>query len=316
MTVLNINFLRQSMFVLCLTIAVGSGFFVFATMADENPSAVQQNEDHRQAIEAWRSNRHERLLRSDGWLTLVGLEWLKDGENRVGSAADNDIRLSGGPEYWGSVFLKGDKLRFVSHDTDNVMINGEPSPEIDLIADVDGDPTLVASDNLSFYTIFRESFALRVKDSQAPVLLSFKGLDNYPIDESWHITGRFVRAETGTVIEIANVLGQISESPVYGTIEFDMNGETHRLLGLGDAHSKSLWFIFADRTSGHGSYGAGRFLYSETMPENGHLIIDFNKAYNPPCAFNPYSTCPLPPQENRMDLLVTAGEKDFHPDSS
>ena len=204
----------------------------------------------------------------------------------------------------------------VSVDSDSVMINGEPSLQLELVYDTNGEPTVVESGNLSFYAIYRESYALRIKDSQAPALLNFKGVDNYPVNESWRINGHFIRAEKGAVIEIANVLGQISESPVFGTFEFNMNGKTHSLLGLGDKHSRSLWFIFADRTSGRGTYGAGRFLYSDAMPENGRLIVDFNKAYNPPCAFNPYSTCPLPPQENRMDLLVTAGEKDFHPDSS
>jgi hypothetical protein len=140
-------------------------------------------------------------------------------------------------------------------------------------------------------------------------------VSNYPIDELWRINGRFIRADEGASIEITNVLGQVSESPVHGTFEFDMDGKTHSLLGLGDENSEDLWFIFADRTSGHGTYGAGRFLYSDAMPENGRLTVDFNKAYNPPCAFNPYSTCPLPPQRNRMNLMVTAGEKDFHPDS-
>ncbi len=149
----------------------------------------------------------------------------------------------------------------------------------------------------------------------AKALQNFKGVDNYPINESWCIDGRFIPAEEGAVIEITNVLGQVSESPVFGTFEFDMDGKTHSLLGLGDDDSKSLWFIFADRTTGHGTYGAGRYLYSDGMPQNGRLTVDFNKAYNPPCAFNPYSTCPIPPQRNRMDLLVTAGEKDFHPDS-
>jgi uncharacterized protein (DUF1684 family) len=316
MTIVNHNYRRRMLAALLLAISVGSGFLSFGLMADQKPDSVEQNADYHQAIESWRANRHERLSRPDGWLTLVGLEWLKEGENRVGSATDNDIRLSGGPEHWGSVFLEGEQLRFVSQAGDRVLINGEPLAQGELICDNVGEPTVVESDTLSFYTIYRESYALRVKDTKAPALLNFAGVDNYPVDESWRINGRFIRAEKDAVIEIANVLGQISDLPVYGTFEFEMDGKTHRLLGLGDSHSKSLWFIFADRTSGHGTYGAGRFLYSDAMPENGRLIVDFNKAYNPPCAFNPYSTCPLPPQENRMDLLVTTGEKDFHPDSS
>ena len=294
---------------------LGSALFALPVAADQPVGSLQQAENHRQTIEAWRASRHERLVKPDGWLTLVGLDWLKDGENRVGSAADNDIQLTGGPAHWGSVFLHSDILRFVSSDVDKVSINGEYLREADLVADSKGKPTLVTGGTLSFYAIFRGSYALRVKDTQAKALLNFKGVNNYPIDESWRINGRFIRAEEGASIEITNVLGQISESPVFGTFEFDMDGKTHSLLGLGDEDSEDLWFIFADRTSGHGSYGAGRFLYSDAMPENGRLTVDFNKAYNPPCAFNPYSTCPLPPQRNRMNLLVTAGEKDFHFDS-
>ncbi|MCW8926794.1 MAG: DUF1684 domain-containing protein [Xanthomonadales bacterium] len=282
---------------------------------DSQKDTQQQAENHQVSIEAWRAKRHASLSRPDGWLTLVGLEWLKEGENRVGSSADNDIRLAGGVEHWGSVFVKGDELRFVSADTENVSIDGEPSAEAELVADVAGEPTLVASGKVSFYVIFRESYALRVKDSQAPALLNFEGVDNYPVDLSWRIDGRFIQAEQGTAIEISNVLGQVNEMPIFGSFEFDRDGTTHKLLAIGDAHSRDLWFIFADRTTGHGTYGAGRFLYSEGMPANGRLVVDFNKAYNPPCAFNPYSTCPLPPQENRLDLKVTAGEKDFHPHS-
>jgi uncharacterized protein (DUF1684 family) len=315
MTHSNNNYLRHFITVSLFAAMLGSFLFTLPLLADQSAGTLQQGENHQQTIKAWRTNRHERLVQPDGWLTLVGLEWLKDGENRVGSAKDNDIQLTGGPAYWGSVFLQNDSLRFVSSDTDKVSINGESLQQAELVADNKGKPTLVAGGTLSFYSIFRGSYALRIKDSQAKALQNFKGVDNYPIDESWRINGRFIRADEGASIEITNVLGQVSESPVYGTFEFDMDGTTHSLLGLGDETSEDLWFIFADRTSGHGTYGAGRFLYSDAMPENGRLTVDFNKAYNPPCAFNPYSTCPLPPQRNRMNLMVTAGEKDFHPKS-
>jgi len=298
-----------------LATMLGGFLLIQPLMADQSGASLQQSGSYQQTIEAWRASRHERLSKPDGWLTLVGLEWLKEGENRVGSATDNDIRLTGGPAHWGSVFLQGEHLRFVNSDLASVSVDGKPFPDAELVADNKGEPTLVAGGTLSFYAIFRGSYALRVKDSYAIALLNFHGVENFPIDESWRINGRFERADEGASIEIANVLGQISESAVYGTLEFEKDGKTHNLLGLGDEGSKSLWFIFADRTSGHGTYGAGRFLYSDGMPESGRLTVDFNKAYNPPCAFNPYSTCPLPPQRNRMDLLVTVGEKDFHPDS-
>ena len=298
-----------------LAIMLGGSLIAYPLLADQKTDAVLHSENHQHSIEAWRASRHERLGKANGWLTLVGLEWLKEGENRVGSAMNSDIQLTGGPAYWGSVFLQNGQLHFQSSDRDKVRIDGESLSQVDLIADTEGKPTVVSSGSLSFYAIFRESYGLRIKDSQAKALLNFKGVANYPIDESWRIEGRFIQAVEGTSIEIANVLGQISETPVFGTFEFDMDGKTHNLLGLGTRDSENLWFIFTDRTSGHGTYGAGRFLYSDGMPANGRLTVDFNKAYNPPCAFNPYSTCPLPPQRNRMDLLVLAGEKDFHPES-
>jgi len=306
---------RKFIFASLLVLVGGVSLFTLLLVVEEKSVSGVKSENHQQVVEDWRASRFESLARADGWLTLVGLEWLEEGENRVGSAADNDIRLTGGPAHWGSVFLQDDKLRFASSDSDGVRVDGESVQQAGLLADNQGEPTLVSGGSLSFYVIFRGSYALRIKDSQARALRNFKGVENYPINESWRINGRFIRADEGASIEIANVLGQISESPVFGTYEFEMDGKTHSLLGLGDDESENLWFIFADRTSGHGTYGAGRFLYSDSMPQDGHLTVDFNKAYNPPCTFNPYSTCPLPPQRNRMDLYVTAGEKDFHPDS-
>jgi hypothetical protein len=299
---------------LLMGVALSTGILIISPlMADEAVVVAVQTENYQQAIEAWRASRDERLKQADGWLTLVGLEWLKEGDNRIGGAADNDIQLSGGPAYWGSVVLQNGQLLFSNADPDLVKINNEPLTQAVLIADTEGEPTLISSGTLSINVIKRESYALRIKDSQASALQNFTGVDNYPIDESWRIDGRFIRAEADTVVEIMNVLGQVDESPVFGTFEFDKDGKTYSLLGLGNDESESLWFIFTDRTTGHGTYGAGRYLYSDGMPENGRLTVDFNKAYNPPCAFNPYSTCPLPPQQNRMDLWVLAGEKDFHP---
>jgi uncharacterized protein (DUF1684 family) len=308
--------LRKLLVSVSLLAILSAGIVSAGTVsAEQQASAGSEMAKHRQAIEEWRASRHERLLKPDGWLTLVGLEWLKEGENRIGSGEGNDIQLSGGPAYWGSVFLENDQLRFESGDNENVSVNGELLSQSGIVPDVKGDATVVSSGTLSFHVIFRGSYALRVKDSQAGTLQNFTGVDNYPISEFWQVNARFTRAEEGTTIEVANVLGQISESSVFGTLEFELHGQAHSLLGLGTAESENLWFIFADRTNGRETYGAGRYLYSDGMPENGRLLIDFNKAYNPPCAFNEYSTCPLPPQQNRMRLYVRAGEKNFHPET-
>jgi uncharacterized protein (DUF1684 family) len=280
-------FLACPLIVLVFTFVLSNGFFVSALMADEQVVVTVESENHQQAIEAWRVSRHERLKQPDGWLTLIGLEWLEDGESRIGSSADNDIQLSGGPANWGSVVLQDSRLHFKNFNPEKVSVNGESLPYAELIPDTEGKATVISSDTLSINVIFRESYALRIKDSQAKALKNFKGVDNFPIDESWYVDGRFITAEEGMVIEITNVLGQVSESPVFGTFEFEKDGKTHTLLSLGDEDSESLWFIFADRTTGHGTYGAGRYLYSDGMPENGRLTVDFNKTNKPPCAFKP-----------------------------
>lgn len=294
-----------------LTALIGSMMIPGVSLAD-TVSGTLTPSAHEAQISEWRQNRHARLSSDDGWLTLVGLEWLTEGENRIGSDPSSTIRIPGGPPDWGTLYLEGDTLRFVPSTDSNVTVNSEPAKEVTLLADSQGDPTVVSSGNLSFYVIFRESYGLRIKDRKASALQEFEGVDNYEFKPDWRYEARFIPAEDGQTIEIANVLGQLSPTPVYGYAEFEREGNTYRLLGLGEENSESVWFLFADRTSGRETYGAGRYLYSDGLPVDGHLVIDFNKAYNPPCAFSDYATCPLTPQQNRLDLAVTAGEKNYH----
>jgi uncharacterized protein (DUF1684 family) len=211
------------------------------------------------------------------------------------------------------VIVTADEIRFRPAAGASISVDGVPASDFVLIADKQGEePTVVASGDLSFHVIKRGSYALRVKYKRAPTRTNFTGIESYPIDESWRFDARFVPAEPGSTIDIADVLGQVNAMPVLGTVEFERDDRCYSLLGLAEAGSESLWFLFADRTTGRETYGAGRFLYSDGMPEDGSVVVDFNKAYNPPCAFTDFSTCPLPPQQNRLDLAVTAGEKDYH----
>jgi uncharacterized protein (DUF1684 family) len=267
---------------------------------------------YEQQITEWRQGRNKRLRSPDGYLAQVGLEWLAEGENRLGRQATSTITMPGGPDDWGTIHVDGDELTYRPATGVGIRVNGQETREATLKPDVSGEPTIVSFGDLSFYAIDRQSYALRIKDVNSPDLQAFSGVKNYAIQEDWRVDARFVPAPQGTTIEIANVLGQTNQSAVYGTVEFERDGKTHRLIALGDEESEDLWFLFADRTSGRETYGAGRFLYSDGMPENGRVVVDFNKAYNPPCAFNDFSTCPLPPQENRLDLAVTAGEKKYH----
>jgi len=286
----------------------GPGTGVLAQQTDSGPALAREQE----TILQWRKNRDASLRQEHGWLTLVGLDWLSEGENRIGRAGDNDIHIPGGPDYWGTIVLTGDRLLFKRATGSDVTVNGAAADEIELVADNAGEPTVVQSGTITFHVIFRESYGLRVSDSQAPARMNFTGVPNYEIQPDWRIEGQLIPAEAGQTIEIGNVLGQVSPTQVLGTFEFERGNSIYRLVGLGDESSDSVWFIFADRTNGHGTYAAGRFLYSEGLPQEGRLVVDFNKAYNPPCAFNEFSTCPLPPQENRLDLAVTSGEKDVH----
>lgn len=301
----------KNLSVLWLILPLASVSVPDASFADSGSAALSPSE-HQEQISDWRQRRHERLASEDGWLTLVGLEWLVEGENPIGSSPANSIMVPGGPKIWGSVFVEGDEIRFIPVEGTDVLIDGDPASEVQLLADSQGVPTVVSSGNLSFYVIFRESYALRIKDAKAATLLEFEGMDNFEFQPDWRFEASFIPAEKGQTIEIANVLGQVSPSPVYGYAEFEREGKTYRLMGLGDENSESVWFLFADRTSGRETYGAGRYLYSDGLPSEGRLVIDFNKAYNPPCVFSEYATCPLTPQENRLDLAVTAGEKNYH----
>ncbi len=269
-------------------------------------------EHYLQEIADWRERRHQRLASDDGWMTLVGLEWLKEGENRVGSAESSDARIPGGPADWGVIVLDGDRIIFRPAAGADVTVDDARVEEAVLVADNQGTPTVVRSGDLSFYVIYRQSYGLRVKDRNAPTRLAYTGMPVYDVDPSWRIEGRLDRAAPGTTVEVADVLGHTNPSPVFGTFEFERDGETHRLVGIGTDESSSIEFLFADRTSGRETYGAGRFVYSDGMPVDGRLVVDFNKAYNPPCAFTDYSTCPLPLQENRLRIPVRAGEKKYH----
>lgn len=267
---------------------------------------------HEQGVLQWRTSRDVGLRQENGWLSLVGLEWLQKGNNSIGSASDNSVVMPGGPAHWGDIHLDEAGLLFTAEPDAGILVDGETVSTAKLLADDNDTPTVLSHGSLSIHVIFRESYGLRISDTQAPARLSFEGVENFDIQYPWLVEGRFVAAEPGKTIEIGNVLGQLLHMPIFGYFEFEAAGKTHRLTAVGDDESETLWFLFADRTSGRETYGAGRFLYSEALPLNGRLWVDFNKAYNPPCAFNDYSTCPLPPLENRLDLSVTAGEKKFH----
>ncbi len=268
--------------------------------------------DYTRQIETWRAQRVERLQAPTGWLALIGLHWLKDGNNTVGSAKDNDVVLAKGPPHLGAIVLKDGKATITLDVKSGATIDGKPAQSGELLDDTHDKPTTIAFGSVSFYLIDRSGKkGLRVKDTAAETRTNFVGIDSFPIDPSWRIEAKWEAFKPAHSLEIPTVLGTVDKMPVPGKATFTRGGKTYTLLPvIEDPKADEVWFIFADRTSGKETYGAARFLYAP-MPRDGKVVIDFNKAYNPPCAFTPYATCPLAPPENRLDLAVTAGEKKY-----
>ncbi|MFC5441362.1 DUF1684 domain-containing protein [Rhodanobacter ginsenosidimutans] len=292
-------------------------FMLFAATAILGVTAVHANStDHRRDVEQWRADRVARLTAPAGWLSLIGLEWLQPGDNRIGSAADNDIVVSAMPAYLGVVNLRADGSVHLALAADSgALIDGKPLREATLVDDVqagEGAPTLVSMGTVSFLVIDREGRkGLRIKDTEAPTRRDFVGIDYFPIDSAWRIEADWVPASAGQTLEMGTVIGTTEKYPVPGTARFSRDGKTFEILPVIEVPGDAQYFVvFADRTSGRETYGAARFLYIDP-PKDGKVTLDFNKAYNPPCAFTAFATCPLAPPENRLDLRVTAGEKNY-----
>jgi uncharacterized protein len=266
-----------------------------------------------QQIEHWRAQRIARLTAPDGWLALVALDWLKPGANTLGSAHGNDIVLPKAPARLGTIeWAKDGALAITLAPASGALIDGKPQTHATLLDDSHDKPTIVSFGTVSFYVIDRNGKkGLRVRDTDAPTRVHFKGIDSFPIAPSWRIVAKWVPFNPPHKLETPNMVGQIDTFPVPGKAVFERDGHTFELYPVIEVPGDTqLFLIFADRTSGRETYGAARFLYAD-MPKDGRIVLDFNKAYNPPCAFTPYATCPLAPPENRLDLRVTAGEKKY-----
>lgn len=271
-----------------------------------------------QAEQAWRDQRRENLLKPDGWTSLIGLHWIEPGPHYFGSAADNGIRLAMGPGHFGMLDLRpGGKIRFVPERGVALTVDDQPlKGAVTLVSDAEagegGPSRLGFDDGKGLATVIKrgDRYALRVKHADAPTRTGFAGLQYWPADPSWKIEGKFVPHPPGKTIEIADIIGTLNAVPNPGAVEFQRDGRTYRLEAL-DEGEEELFLVFADRTNGHDSYGAGRFLYAPKPDAQNRVVLDFNRSYNPPCAFTPFATCPLPPPENRLDLAVLSGEKAY-----
>lgn len=265
-------------------------------------------------IEDWHAQRIKSLKSKTGWLSLAGLFWLNEGENTFGAQSDNDIEFprEKSPDYIGSFFLDSGVVRVEIREGINVFNKDSLVKSIPMQPDVSGKPTILALDSLNWFIIKRgDRYAVRLRDRESENFANFGGIERFPIDTTWRVDAKLEYYTPAKKIEVPNIIGTISEENSPGSLVFSIEGKEYRLDPIAEADSKSLFLIFADQTNGIETYGAGRFLRVKMPAEDGWTVIDFNKAYNPPCAFTRYATCPLPPPQNVVPIRITAGEKKY-----
>jgi uncharacterized protein (DUF1684 family) len=266
------------------------------------------------SLEQWRKQRVANLTSETGWLTLVGLYWLKTGDNTFGSAKSNRIALDHASlaATTGTFTVKGGTVTFTARPDVTVTHEGKRIDSIAMTPDTVGKPTLLATGSLRFFVIERAGrLGVRVRDVDHPARKNFQGLEYFPASDDWIVEARFEPYPPGRRIPILNILGMTDQMVTPGAVVFTKNGREWRLDAILEApDDDELFVMFADATSARETYGAGRFLYIP-MPRDGRVTIDFNRAYNPPCAFNEFATCPLPPAQNRLAMRVDAGEKKY-----
>jgi uncharacterized protein len=281
-------------------------------------------------IHEWQKEQEKELRADTGWLTVSGLFWLHPGNNTFGSGKTNEIVLPAPvPEKAGWFTLDGGTVTISAMPSLDIRLNGEPITAASVSGAVMKQATLtihsggrvgtITLGDLTMFPITRgDRIAIRLKDKNSQARREFKGMKYYPINLRYRLIADFVSAEKGATLKIPNILGQINDLPTPGYAMFTLEGKKLRLAPVtegdcGDSPALTnrgncrLFFIFKDLTSGHGTYPPGRFLYTG-LPKDGKLILDFNRAENPPCAWTPYATCPLPPKENGLSVAIEAGE--------
>ncbi|HEY5075488.1 MAG TPA: DUF1684 domain-containing protein [Pyrinomonadaceae bacterium] len=283
---------------------------LFASCSRMQPKPRIDPNAYAKEIEAWRAERWAALKSEDGYLTLVGLYWLKEGENKFGSDAANDIVLGKGGAHDGGLVLKDGVVRIETTQKTGFTLDGKPVSSLVLKSDADGSPTILQRGSLSFQIIKRgDKLGLRVKDKDNPDRINFQNTQFYPTDLKWRIEAHFDAYNPPKPVAITNVLDMESAEASPGAVVFEVDGHTYRLDAITEKGESKFFMIIADKTSGKETYPAGRYLYVDPPDSSGRMVIDFNKAYSPPCAFTKFATCPLPPRQNRLPFPIAAGEK-------
>jgi len=292
---------------------VGRAAFVLL-QAVAVPGQTPGAEERYQAdIRKWREEREATLRSERGWLSVSGLFWLREGANRFGTDPTNEVTLPRGSAPARAGVLEHRQGRTVVHLEPGVpaFLAGSDAAGRELKPDISGAEGVLTLGRLTLQVIERGGrYAVRLRDPESPARRNFAGLRWFPIDESNRVVARFVPYDPPKNIPIANVIGQVNDLPSPGRAVFILGGRELSLEPvLEEPGATELFFIFRDETSGKETYPAGRFFYA-SMPQDGTVVLDFNKAYSPPCAFTPYATCPLPPKQNALPVPIAAGERD------
>ena len=275
-------------------------------------AAVAEDPSYVESIESWQAERETNLKKDSSWLTVAGLYWLREGENWVGAASTNDFVLPEGsaPDVVGVFEFEDRTATFKVADGVTVTHGDERVPVQTVVLEMGRKHALAINDLTMWLHYSGPRLAIRLRDLNSTLRKEFTGLKWFPVDPRYKVQAKFTPHPELKKIEMLNVLGDIESFESPGYVDFEILGQSVRMEPM-TAREGALWFVFRDGTSGKESYPAARFLRTQA-PKNGEVTIDFNRSYNPPCAYNPHTTCPLPTKENRLKLRIEAGEKNYH----
>lgn len=278
-------------------------------------SHAETNEEYRQTIEAWRRENDRKLRAAEGWLALIAHVWLEPGRQTIGVLPTDAVRLPAelGPLARAEVLVADGRVTLACDELSEFRVNGQWQPRVELRlesekAEADGVDQVTRGDRLRLQLVRRSGkLALRVRDAQSDAVARFGGKRWYPVDTSYRFPAVYHAYAEPKSARIVNVRGDETTMEIVGQAEFEVDGKRHRLDAMLESPTE-LFFVFRDATSGRETYAAGRFLNTEVPADGAMFTLDFNKAYNPPCAVSPHTLCPLPPAQNHLPVPIEAGE--------
>lgn len=281
-----------------------SGLFLFCSQSTKNIEFENEEQE-------WRTERDKKMRSESSWLTIAGLFWLEQGENSFGSGEKNKIKFPKGScaEFVGKFLLNEDKITVIS-ENENLKYNGEAVKEKLLTTDAERKQDILELNDLRMWVIKRgDRYAIRLRDLNTPAFREYAGLKFFPPAEKYILEAEFELFKTPKTIKVGTVIGTEVNYICPGFVKFQLNGNEYQLDAF-ESGPKKLFFIFKDETNGHETYGASRYMTSNIL-KNNKVDLNFNRAYNPPCAYSAYATCPLPPPQNYLPVKIKAGEKKY-----